>query len=185
MWNHPFKERVWPTLIFLDLCLLVEYLGLCYCVNISLYFLFILEIDRAFKQFVFECMDWSSTDPNGFIMTRDSEGMVLELQHISKKYPILSVFYRYQKRFKYHILAHMPVKNVRCHILYSLTCPNDHLTLSVSCCKDIQKCKLAVKILTNIDNEEWREENFEQSNYFCYRCHILRVTLVSDFVTLF
>jgi hypothetical protein len=30
---------------------------------------------------------------------------------------------------------------------------------------DIQKCKLAVKILTNIDNEEWREENFEQSNY--------------------
>ena len=23
---------------------------------------------------------------------------------------------------------------------------------------DIQKCKLAVKILTNIDNEEWREE---------------------------
>jgi len=29
----------------------------------------------------------------------------------------------------------MPVKNVRCHILYSLTCPNDHLTLSVSCCK--------------------------------------------------
>jgi hypothetical protein len=57
-------------------CLLVEYLGLCYCVNISLYFLIILEIDRAFKQFVFECMDWSSTDPNGFIMTRDSEGMV-------------------------------------------------------------------------------------------------------------
>ena len=49
----------------------------------------------------------------------------------------------------------------------------------------IQKCKLAVKILTNIDNEEWREENFEQSKYFCYRCHILRVTLVSDFVTLF
>jgi hypothetical protein len=39
---------------------------------------------------------------------------------------------------------------------------------------DIQKCKLAVKILTNIDNEEWREENFEQSKYFCYRCHILR-----------
>ena len=33
--------------------------------------------------------------------------------------------------------------------------------------------------------EEWREENFEQSKYFCYRCHILRVTLVSDFVTLF
>ena len=50
---------------------------------------------------------------------------------------------------------------------------------------DIQKCKLAVKILTNIDNEEWREENFEQSKYFCYRCHILCVTLVSDFVTLF
>jgi hypothetical protein len=23
---------------------------------------------------------------------------------------------------------------------------------------DIQKCKLAVKILTNIDNEEWREK---------------------------
>ena len=50
---------------------------------------------------------------------------------------------------------------------------------------DIKKCKLAGKILTNIDNEEWREENFEQSKYFCYRCHILRVTLVSDFVTLF
>jgi hypothetical protein len=50
---------------------------------------------------------------------------------------------------------------------------------------DIQKCKLAIKILTNIDNEEWREENFEQSKYFCYRCHILRITLVSDFVTLF
>jgi hypothetical protein len=33
--------------------------------------------------------------------------LAIELQHISKKYPILSVFYRYQKRFKYHILAHM------------------------------------------------------------------------------
>jgi hypothetical protein len=31
--------------------------------------------------------------------------LAIELQHISKKYPILSVFYRYQKRFKYHILA--------------------------------------------------------------------------------
>jgi hypothetical protein len=52
---------------------------------------------------------------------------------------------------------------------------------------DIQKCKLAVKILTNIDNEEWREENFEQSKYFCYKCLILRVTLVwkSNFVTQF
>ena len=33
--------------------------------------------------------------------------LAIELQHLSKKYPILSVFYRYQKRFKYHILAHM------------------------------------------------------------------------------
>ena len=33
--------------------------------------------------------------------------LAIELQHISKKYPILSVFYRYQKRFKYHILAHI------------------------------------------------------------------------------
>ncbi|XP_061176448.1 sperm-associated antigen 17-like isoform X2 [Saccostrea echinata] len=33
------------------------------------------EIDRAFKQFVFECMDIASTDPNGFIITRDSEGL--------------------------------------------------------------------------------------------------------------
>ncbi|KAK3098986.1 hypothetical protein FSP39_024961, partial [Pinctada imbricata] len=33
------------------------------------------EIDRAFKQFVFECMDLTTTDPNGFIMTRDSEGV--------------------------------------------------------------------------------------------------------------
>ncbi|CAG2231565.1 unnamed protein product [Mytilus edulis] len=34
------------------------------------------EIDRAFKQFVFECMDWSTTDPNGFIMTKEGEGVV-------------------------------------------------------------------------------------------------------------
>ena len=34
--------------------------------------------------------------------------LAIELQHISKKYPILSVFYHYQKRFKYYILAHMP-----------------------------------------------------------------------------
>lgn len=33
------------------------------------------EIDRAFKQFVFESMDLSGTDSNGFIITRDSEGM--------------------------------------------------------------------------------------------------------------
>ncbi|XP_056016112.1 sperm-associated antigen 17-like isoform X11 [Ostrea edulis] len=33
------------------------------------------EIDRAFKQFVFECMDLAGTDPNGFILTRDSEGL--------------------------------------------------------------------------------------------------------------
>jgi hypothetical protein len=33
--------------------------------------------------------------------------LAIELQHITKKYPILLVFYRYQKRFKYHILAHM------------------------------------------------------------------------------
>jgi hypothetical protein len=38
--------------------------------------------------------------------------LAIELQHISKKYQILSVFYRYQKRFKYHILAHMPFKSV-------------------------------------------------------------------------
>ena len=33
--------------------------------------------------------------------------LAIELQHISKKYPILSVFYRYQKRFKYHMLARL------------------------------------------------------------------------------
>ncbi|XP_046333573.2 sperm-associated antigen 17-like isoform X4 [Haliotis rufescens] len=33
------------------------------------------EIDRAFKQFVFESMDIAGTDSNGFIITRDSEGM--------------------------------------------------------------------------------------------------------------
>lgn len=33
------------------------------------------EIDRAFKQFVFECMDLAGTDSNGFIITRDSEGL--------------------------------------------------------------------------------------------------------------
>nr|XP_022292317.1 sperm-associated antigen 17-like isoform X8 [Crassostrea virginica] len=33
------------------------------------------EIDRAFKQFVFESMDLAGTDPNGFIITRDSEGL--------------------------------------------------------------------------------------------------------------
>ncbi|XP_074656457.1 sperm-associated antigen 17-like [Tubulanus polymorphus] len=32
------------------------------------------EIDRAFKQFVFECMDVTSTDPNGFIVTKSGEG---------------------------------------------------------------------------------------------------------------
>jgi hypothetical protein len=52
-------------------------------------------------------------------------------------------------------------------------------------CIHIKIFTIAIKILTNIDNEEWREENFEQSKYFCYRCHILRVTLVSDFVMLF
>ncbi|KAH3826467.1 hypothetical protein DPMN_128373 [Dreissena polymorpha] len=33
------------------------------------------EIDRAFKQFVFESMDLATTDANGFIITRDSEGL--------------------------------------------------------------------------------------------------------------
>ena len=33
--------------------------------------------------------------------------LAIDLQHISKKYPILSIFYRYRKRFKYHILAHI------------------------------------------------------------------------------
>ncbi|XP_052809835.1 sperm-associated antigen 17-like isoform X5 [Mya arenaria] len=33
------------------------------------------EIDRAFKQFVFESMDFATTDSNGFIITRDSEGL--------------------------------------------------------------------------------------------------------------
>ncbi|XP_050391323.1 sperm-associated antigen 17 isoform X2 [Patella vulgata] len=33
------------------------------------------EIDRAFKQFLFECMDLTSTDANGFIMTREGEGL--------------------------------------------------------------------------------------------------------------
>ncbi|KAL3882261.1 hypothetical protein ACJMK2_028623 [Sinanodonta woodiana] len=33
------------------------------------------EIDRAFKQYVFECMDLTSTDQNGFLVTRDSEGL--------------------------------------------------------------------------------------------------------------
>ncbi|XP_064627357.1 sperm-associated antigen 17-like isoform X2 [Lineus longissimus] len=32
------------------------------------------EIDRAFKQFVFECMDLTSTDINGFIITKEGEG---------------------------------------------------------------------------------------------------------------
>ena len=34
--------------------------------------------------------------------------------------------------------------------------------------------------MTNIDNEDWREENFEQSKYFCYRCHILHVRSLID-----
>ena len=37
--------------------------------------------------------------------------LAIDLQHISKKYPILSVFYRSRKRFKYHILAHIYIKN--------------------------------------------------------------------------
>lgn len=36
--------------------------------------LLISEIDRAFKQFVLECMDLTSTDPNGFIVTKEGEG---------------------------------------------------------------------------------------------------------------
>lgn len=36
----------------------------------------ISEIDRAFKQFVFESMDLTTTDPNGFIVTCDSEGVL-------------------------------------------------------------------------------------------------------------
>ena len=39
--------------------------------------------------------------------------LAIELQHISKKYPILSVFYHYQKWFKYHILAHIYI--YMCH----------------------------------------------------------------------
>lgn len=39
-------------------------------------YLLIPEIDRAFKQFVFESMDLATTDANGFIITRDSEGVV-------------------------------------------------------------------------------------------------------------
>ena len=31
---------------------------------------FLAEVDRAFKQFVFECMDLSTTDENGHIMFR-------------------------------------------------------------------------------------------------------------------
>ncbi|XP_041352537.1 sperm-associated antigen 17-like isoform X2 [Gigantopelta aegis] len=34
------------------------------------------EIDRAFKQFVFESMDLKVTDPNGFIMTLEGEGLL-------------------------------------------------------------------------------------------------------------
>ena len=41
----------------------------------SLVCIFVTEIDRAFKQFVFECMDLAGTDSNGFIITRDSEGL--------------------------------------------------------------------------------------------------------------
>ncbi|ESO93308.1 hypothetical protein LOTGIDRAFT_232733 [Lottia gigantea] len=33
------------------------------------------EIDRAFKQFLFECMDLTTTDSNGFIMTLEGEGL--------------------------------------------------------------------------------------------------------------
>ncbi|KAL8578119.1 hypothetical protein ACOMHN_055439 [Nucella lapillus] len=33
------------------------------------------EIDRAFKLFVFESMDLAATDPNGFILTRETEGV--------------------------------------------------------------------------------------------------------------
>ena len=41
----------------------------------SLVSIFVTEIDRAFKQFVFECMDLAGTDANGFIITRGSEGL--------------------------------------------------------------------------------------------------------------
>ena len=33
------------------------------------------EIDRAFKQFVFESMDLTTTDSNGFLLTREAEGL--------------------------------------------------------------------------------------------------------------
>ena len=38
-------------------------------------FLWLSEIDRAFKQFVFESMDLATTDPNGFLLTREAEGL--------------------------------------------------------------------------------------------------------------
>lgn len=41
--------------------------------NVALFFF--PETDRAFKQFVFECIDIATTDPNGFIVTRDIEGL--------------------------------------------------------------------------------------------------------------
>jgi hypothetical protein len=46
--------------------------------------------------------------------------LAIELQHISKKYPILSVFYRYQKWFKYHILAHMGSSESKAKGLFGL-----------------------------------------------------------------
>ena len=31
------------------------------------------EIDRAFKQFVFECMDWTETEKDGWIHMREQQ----------------------------------------------------------------------------------------------------------------
>ena len=45
------------------------------CLQVFLLFLWLSEIDRAFKQFVFESMDLATTDPNGFLLTREAEGL--------------------------------------------------------------------------------------------------------------
>ena len=60
-----------------------------------------MDIKKKFIHKIFMNGHHSSNTPTNHL--------AIELQHISKKYQILSVFY--QKRFKYHILAHMASMN--------------------------------------------------------------------------
>nr|KAG5690453.1 hypothetical protein BaRGS_010080 [Batillaria attramentaria] len=59
------------------------------------------KIDRAFKQFVFECQDLAATDPNGFIVTRDIEGLEHTPIPWDDPYPFFKVHFEVPEGHKF------------------------------------------------------------------------------------